>query len=1120
MEKILSRYCANGSNNGLLLLDFPTGNGKTYSVLQVIRQLLLSGDKRKIFFITGSKKNVNDPYNELLQTLDDSPELKSKVLRVETYSQLVSNNLKRLEDRIPESFKSSSDYKAMSGMVAMKDIREDVELDFINAPDYTFRKQIREALKKEYNSPKKRYDALKKDKKWEWVKELYPTSLIGDYQVFFLTTWKFMLPFDTLIDDKPTRIQDMKIFKGSIVFIDEFDSTKADLLKIIIQSGLNNAINSFSIFNAINTSLKNHNNFPSALIGDNERLERDLKRNIEVFADAEKEYNLGYKYKTKDFEEERWLFSDYDSTHLISEKGLLHTRLNKRRKVNEITLVPKEKLREASLENNLHNALSTVKGAINHFVKFVMVLAIEYKLTKDDSNYLNAQAVNSVLGSMSIPKEEAQYLFEKVIRRLSTGRRKNRKDSTRDDNTFYNTGFCYYKLSDDGNHDFETEIVKYEFEDTPERLLYDLCLKAKVIGISATATYDSVLRNYSLEYLRWKLESQYYAVSQDDRSRIKDAFDSRMDYDAHGIQVHSELIGEANNSETKWTDIFGDSELAEDASNRVRNLTAGNPYHTNRYFRIAKVFANYIDNDVRSFLALLNKFPGKDNDFNNDLMVDLFSLVLIDRDGSLTLGSAKEAVANQLRIIRSSESFDDEKKELQEVLAGGGRQFVISTYSTLGAGQNLQYPIPQNEECDIVRLADFNCDRRDFSGIYLETPTNVIPSKATEEMSRVLKTYYAEFLFENEEISEYAKSNMIKGTYGNDEIKSYKDLRSYRAAVAMIIVQAVGRICRTNAKTKDIYVYADFNLKDSIALDVLSQEDRILNPEMRCLLEKLLSAQKQPETEYVPDAMGIAIARSKRSEKSIKQFLNWNFSKSWTKENITRWQKLRDFVLRHPTLSESQCEQSDFKKHYIKMNAKSYFYLDGEGQSDECEFIKDISASYKPGYAQVSDTEAMLDTLFREIKGLREYFVENNYALSFSDNEYIMSPPLFKNIYKGALGEVVGKYLFEKMGIALEDMPEEKYELFDFKVSGLSVYVDFKYWKSGTRINADDYLAHVVDKAKECGDADHVLIINVRSSDRTECVRSVRDGVKVTELSVLLGDGINPQAITEIKNIR
>lgn len=65
MFNTIHNYCYNGQNNGLLLLDMPTGSGKTYNVLNYIFEESIKEENKskKFFFITTLKKNL--PIKEL-----------------------------------------------------------------------------------------------------------------------------------------------------------------------------------------------------------------------------------------------------------------------------------------------------------------------------------------------------------------------------------------------------------------------------------------------------------------------------------------------------------------------------------------------------------------------------------------------------------------------------------------------------------------------------------------------------------------------------------------------------------------------------------------------------------------------------------------------------------------------------------------------------------------------------------------------------------------------------------------------------------------------------------------------------------------------------------------------
>ena len=91
----------------------------------------------------------------------------------------------------------------------------------------------------------------------------------------------------------------------------------------------------------------------------------------------------------------------------------------------------------------------------------------------------------------------------------------------------------------------------FSFSQTPERILTKLCEKAKVIGVSATATLPSVLCNYDLDYLSHKMGAAYSHISADDRERLKLEFtNSQQGY--KDITVHAELFDSSNYSVSLW----------------------------------------------------------------------------------------------------------------------------------------------------------------------------------------------------------------------------------------------------------------------------------------------------------------------------------------------------------------------------------------------------------------------------------------------------------------------------------------------------------------------------------------------------------------------------------------
>ena len=116
-----------------------------------------------------------------------------------------------------------------------------------------------------------------------------------------------------------------------------------------------------------------------------------------------------------------------------------------------------------------------------------------------------------------------------------------------------------------------------------------------------------------------------------------------------------------------------------------------------------------------------------------------------------------------------------------------------------------------------------------------------------------------------------------------------------------------------------------------------------------------------------------------------------------------------------------------------------------------------------------------------------------------------MCPVVYNNIYKGVLGEVIGRWVFEAiLEIPLDDITEpEFFEKFDFKIRGVPAYVDFKHWKE-TDPNKDAVMRKAIaEKARACG-AGYVIVANVMTEDRYR-IRSVsEDGVQIIAIPSLL----------------
>lgn len=354
----------------------------------------------------------------------------------------------------------------------------------------------------------------------------------------------------------------------------------------------------------------------------------------------------------------------------------------------------------------------------------------------------------------------------------------------------------------------------------------------------------------------------------------------------------------------------------------------------------------------------------------------------------------------------------------------------------------------------------------------------------------------------------YIKGNICQLPYAQSVYNS----KSVVLLSTRTIIQAIGRICRTNLKRKNIYVFADNRIAENIDFSVL--DGRLLNKEFIALLDKVREqSNAHTDEDSLEDRAALLSVRANK-------FINNMLREDWTDERIEKWQRLRELVLKSPTMSDAEVSKNFVAKNfYVRLPDKNnhLFYKQEEDYNNiQIGFTKNKDLNL-----EVSDVAAKLNILMSRPE-LKDFFVKKNWATHFEKNDYIMSPTLFNNIYKGALGEVVGRYLFWRvLKLEMAEISDyELFELFDYKVSNLPVYVDFKNWHETTVFNDEEMLNKIEDKAIKCG-CRCVIIVNIVSEKEWEIRRIERNGLTIVEIPSLLKGkdslGYNNEAWNEIR---
>lgn len=1130
MLKSIENFIKN-KNNGLMLLDLPTGFGKTTSVIKFIENFINNGlpAVKRVYFVTNLKSNLPEKqlkelfgskYNDCclyLKPYWQSVAEKWGCIEINNSEILYSEEYKNLNLDIETLYKFRADqekfkieknfgheYKQSKKLIKSYEqkIEKDTEVKF------------RQFIKKNYLFNKSAKDKDKFINENKWLAELYPACKLKNenIKIVLSSTKKFFSPMDTF-SRMPFYIYNNNLMmENTVTFIDEFDTTKETLLAQIIDDGLKFDIDVFALFLNIYYSLTNIN-FPNTLmrlseyrkekISNNEWVDiKILKEQLEShFIRVYKDYNFEFFTKSRGFEEKKaFIFDDGKTLNIFNDnsKRVLNTKLDKDE--NNISLYAVAKSYKGQEDRRFDNVLKNVKFAIDDFVTKTAYISKNYTDYKNQSlkghqtKYSFEESVLTILSAFNISNEFKQYLLNRIIDKDTNLKLDLPSDSEFE---FMRKGFEFIEIEDDPNHDLQTKSHAFKFDTTPEDIIAKLSIKSRVVGISATASIDTVIGNYDLHYLRKTLQDDFYLIPIDDHLRLKNQFlESQKIYDDYKIEIKTVPIDDYNSfsDKEKCTEIINSLFNDENKQAYLEYLDKNTSnYH---FFIICKllVLFNKVaeSKNIYSFLAFLNSFPTTIDKTKSEHFIDKYILEKSLKD----LISQNHYENPPILHIVKSNNYDEEFAKINEELAEGKKVFVLSTYKTIGNGKNIQYSIPDvaNIKQNIILLAE-NKLKKDFDAVYISTPTNLIQMLSYNSENKVNELckylFQQEYLYQKKYITYSERKTNIeagfrKTFYGDKSFSSYKRNQDILWHTAQLIIQAIGRICRCKNKNKIINIFYDQEVLNRLLIvkDELLNGEFIFNKEFKRLLAQPI---KNADLEFVKYTI-----KNKRAYAIINQM-----SKAVRKSEqaVFDWQDLRDFVLKNPT---SNYIPEKYKGLYFEFDNpySGYAYK----LNSNYEFVK-ISFNNTYETNQVSAEECELIRLMN-IPELKRYFEKNGYATEFKSGKFVMTESLYDHVYKGALGEVVGKYIIEKaLGYKLEELDHNgQYEAFDFKIKNF--YFDFKHWNYFVKDN-DSYCGFIEWKLGTVQGA-KVVVANILQRGNHQIKTSLDD--KIIQIPYLIND--------------
>lgn len=1141
IKTIIDNYFQNDDQKtGLMLLSLPTGSGKTHNVINSIYDRIPSlAQHQKVFFITNLKKNLDlEKLECCYRAAGRGQDYQNEVLQIKSNADYIQ---RILEVQIPEQFKKESyrklvkiihDLKRTEGYIAnskdphvghiFRDNKDKILDDIRLKLEPEFRKFISSELKKNFNTPNQKLDAIKHNSTYRWIGELYPSVYTKERKVFFLSMKKFLSQHATIIEPSYHFINN-PITENAVIVLDEFDSTKETVSNHYIEEALNYRGEILSTFKQIRSGLNNEQISKKIIISKGlikeqlEALKQESNRIYDEFL-----LNLSYKTNEGDIDRTRnFLFhSDTFISILSKSKDYIRTTPNIAEGNNMLISFESHdrynKNADYQIDVSLYSLLRQVNNFIRRFRRTVFLWAqtlVSATMSASDKENREPQIekiISTIYYDFSLTEDVVHFLMKDIEGRYTS--RKNEKQPLRD-TSFYTNGFHYYEFIDDEEHSTTTNFGYTELNDTPEKWLLKISMRAKVLGISATAQIESVLCNYDIPFLKDQLGSNFLLLENSEQKKLEANFKKEMDAYHNGIvtvrvNVIDEVAIRLQQSITdQLIDLLEDIDEAESESIKLSHLlsnlsnTENKEYISHRYLNLFRVLKDFLRNsDMESLLVLNMPLPKMDHPaFDETYIRHFFEKIAIQ---NAIDGQSK----NPELVVLNSQEFDTKKDELLHKLGKGNKIAVISSYQTIGAGQNLQYPVPESSTCLSIqpnRKTDKRNQTKDFDGLYLGDITyNVLSSshlfknKASGSEKELLKyLFQIESLYENSEISPSKEREFVKEVftkYSNGSAgKVYTDmslynLKSTRLALTKTVIQSVGRICRTFNKKSNVHIYTTKSVLEK--LDDTSINHKLLNPEMEALFleqesQHVKTPVQQPEQEWRASKI------SSRGSQAIREIL----AGDWDTEKMTLWNDLRNLVLSYPTASAETVEENPIMKRlYIAGDVPlcKYYFAQRNDFSDVKISLKSLSLAQfkhslsetKQNYnfiSEVSETEARLIHLL-DFPGMRQFFEKNGWARQFKEQPYILSPILFNNIYKGSLGEVAGKFILEQSEIALKPIIDpDKFEFFDYELANSpDVYIDFKHWKETFTANHGQMIQAISMKMEKIG-AKKVFIINL-----------------------------------------
>ena len=436
----------------------------------------------------------------------------------------------------------------------------------------------------------------------------------------------------------------------------------------------------------------------------------------------------------------------------------------------------------------------------------------------------------------------------------------------------------------------------------------------------------------------------------------------------------------------------------------------------------------------------------------------------------------------------------------------------------------------------------------DFPAIYLSIPTNIIPNikegfpfgseTMIEQIDKIKRMTADGSLSQKDEVKFIRKIITNKGGF-----LSYNDKHSVMFTQMKTVVQGGGRAQRCSVKYPENVFYFDKRL-----LFEYDWEDIFYDLSQNILVDKIQEFLKKARSSKTAEVKKIKkdkeerkklkkIEKNRKAETGIlylvKSFWKADSSKQDIALAIEQYQELNNFILHNPT-----CIEVPILKYISKIDGiekrinlldegyywdfesdiNHYFYKKEKNNIVNIETTKPIAS----GYQQCSLMDIGSRSYF-DCKEIVELFDKN--GLKYDEYQwikgrYIISPATYINLYKGRIGEMITRAIFENVfDQELEELSDDCFELFDFKIKDKDIYIDAKlhqpeFFKDNVMDSLND--KEILNKLKVVSKTgkSKVIILNVSQEMSKEKDIITTDGI--FKIPNIFGKNFNHNKISDI----